>query len=162
MSNADFDQITAQWNTSDLAVILGVSPRQVRRWRALDTPYPVPDCIAERITSLSPPTPKSPAGATPKRQLTIEERKQARAERDAKYGSLVVRRWEKYQQECGMITNEMFRELSAGWTACEIGQWLDIPAGRVASYRRKVRPARVPNRIAWRLINILHEKSQTC
>lgn len=67
--------------------------------------------------------------------------------------SAIENRWKQYQ--CGLMTNEEFRRLSAPWGALELAELLGISTSRIMAYRRKVQARRVPDAVAKKLLELV-------
>lgn len=99
--------------------------------------------------------------------LSVEARKEELKRRRLarlKQGELINRinmqnaiatRWERYEQQCSIMSNEEFRKLSAPWEALELAELLEISVSRITAYRRKAQTRRVPNTVAQKLLALI-------
>lgn len=68
--------------------------------------------------------------------------------------SAVRRRWERVRKNCGKMSNEQFRELSARWSAPELAALLGVSPCRVNGWRRIARAIMIPDEIADKLLEL--------
>jgi DNA-binding transcriptional regulator YiaG len=67
----------------------------------------------------------------------------------------VKKRWDKYQ--ASMMTNEEYRRIKENYSQYELAERLGITLTKVQSYARRVKPARVPDSVAEKLLQIVKE-----
>lgn len=67
----------------------------------------------------------------------------------------IKKRWDNYN--ASIMSNEEFRTLKKNYSAEELAERIGVTKTKIDSYARKVKPARVPDTIAQKLLQIVKE-----